>query len=660
MKEFKIKNELSGSRDIKLDDELNRVRQRVVVPEISKIKFTDHLNDISSVSLSLPWIDVSHYFTKIGICRRSSDSEFVRHNYEVNDDGNLTCIHDNHSLDSPYVRCKSDIIRRRREKKDLLKAEEFKAPGDITIYRMYWTKNGIHIWLPFPGFGYNGQTIEMAKDRVFRSDGHIRLSFRRPQHEIHRLIKENFPNEKLAKKYIKYEVLKIIKFQGNWQKFEEIEDDDKRKEEIEKAHKKTQDLADLVEKFWIGFYHYQYPEFGGNYEEGGSDHGRSFEVFPYETINDILNNVIYFSIFAGPKRILTKELGLNYPTQEGKIDVNIQYWYGTKNFMEIYHKKQYKVIRELFEKGYSVQGIAEYFNKKAGSHKSPNIEYFSDVLKQKIFTRFPEDTYIRKIQAEILLPIIIKYMKKGYDSYLSLLEVLPGFDRDIDEIKSELVESGKYSMPEEIPTHKINEKRSHRIQGFFRTYYGPISELKKKYGLERSREQLWEGAVRLIKEKGSMRGQNEFTKTDFLEEMNLPAKSGFRKVCNTYFGVDYNWMEFKRLVLAGKLPPKDSKEITLLSPLEWLKKNITAENLKEILVLLSPNKISEILGVNMGQIKALAQDLYRIDLTGRDAGYYISIRRSIEYNENKSPYYEDYSLWEKFLKDIGKYGSKSF
>ena len=87
----------------------------------------------------------------------------------------------------------------------------------------------------------------------------------------------------------------------------------------------------------------------------------------------------------------------------------------------------------------------------------------------------------------------------------------------------------------------------------------------------------------------------------------------------------------------------------------WLRKKLPKRILKEIIKVLSPNKIAKLLGVHRSTIMNLS-DEYNIYFF--DGGYYLSIDRFIRYQDKDSEFYEPYHRWLDYLKKIGKFSNQ--
>lgn len=84
----------------------------------------------------------------------------------------------------------------------------------------------------------------------------------------------------------------------------------------------------------------------------------------------------------------------------------------------------------------------------------------------------------------------------------------------------------------------------------------------------------------------------------------------------------------------------------------WLRKKLPKGILKEIIKVLSPNKIAKLLGVHRSTIMNLANEY---GIYSFDGGHYISIDRFIRYQDKDSEFYEPYNRWLDYLKKIGKF-----
>ena len=249
--------------------------------EFKPVNTNDKSNSILYYSiLERPAKIVNHYYDALGKCRRNSGSPIRRHNYIIISNQQISCVDCGYTILNPDVKESSLYLR----KHQLENLDKNKQAGDMTIYRISVKrifKNGKLEWLPFPGLNYVGQTIYTGEKR-FKS--HITSAFGNDKNtEFGNFIIDITnnglaqPNKKkaksLIKKILKVEILQIVRFQGEWEAIRKIIDHDELQKKIKKADRVTEELANEVEKYWIGWYKTQYEEFGKNIEEGGSLRG---------------------------------------------------------------------------------------------------------------------------------------------------------------------------------------------------------------------------------------------------------------------------------------------------------------------------------------------------------------------------------------------------
>ena len=148
-----------------------------------------------------------------------------------------------------------------------------------------------------------------------------------------------------------------------------------------------------------------------------------------------------------------------------------------------------------------------------------------------------------------------------------------------------------------------------------------------------------------IIEKLNLR-KNEIVKTK-AHTINIGVKL-FEEILKNYkFSMNRKKIDLEFFREYYKLKPKPPTPQRI-----WLKENLPKHVLKEIIKVLSPNRIAKLLGVGRSTIKNLI-DEYGINYF--DGGYYISIDRFIRYQNRDSEFYKPYSQWLDYLKKIGKY-----
>lgn len=86
----------------------------------------------------------------------------------------------------------------------------------------------------------------------------------------------------------------------------------------------------------------------------------------------------------------------------------------------------------------------------------------------------------------------------------------------------------------------------------------------------------------------------------------------------------------------------------------WLREKLSKKTLQQILKILSPNKIAEILGISRATIVKFIEE---IDISFFDAGHYLSIEQFIHHRGRNSEFYELYHCWLDYLREIGKFSN---
>jgi len=301
--------------------------------------------------LRRPWDMVSHYFERYKGCTTGPSQNIERHNYEIISPNIIKC-----------VGCGKILINKRIEhfqaifsKRKMRNLDKNKDKGDVTIYRVYLQKDHYKIYLPFPGKSYVGQTVSQitvswSKNfEASRWNKHLSAAFNPKYKDYHskfsRAIRKHSNNFKnLARNLFKVEVLQIIKFQGD--------------------EKITQELANEIESFWIGYYHTQFDEFGWNLLPGGQDyHGNPIERIIKEPVE--FENLIEQSIFIkwqdGPLEFIAR----HYRCNDSTVYEACYYWFG-KNYREIRYDKIKRHLELLMLEGYKSPDVRSYFKLPKG------------------------------------------------------------------------------------------------------------------------------------------------------------------------------------------------------------------------------------------------------------------------------------------------------
>ncbi len=447
--------------------------ERTIIKDLKRFELTDYYQrhfaeNKNFTQLNKPRDLVNHYFKELGKCCFNHKLTKGRHNYILKDNHTLLCPDCKKILKNNEF-SESVITKNTRELKKLEKSKSF---CDITIYRVYYTRtlaNGKREWLPFPGIGYGGQTIEKARKRIY--NGHIKNAFdvKKKHMYFENSIKKNFIVKEIARKYIRIKILQIVRFQGDINMIRIIENPNHKKEKLEEAINSTQKLADNAEKFWIGYYKTQFKEFGRNIEEGGKEN-RMVLIDPVRLDESIKKNM-HVRRSRSPFENVRKELN----TTRAVLVNNLLFYYG-KSLKDITHELILKETKKLFELGYVAKGIAIKLRLEGEIENASKT--VSDWIRNEIYNeRFPEKPNYRRIRDKILSEIIEQKVREGCTTIKSLMIALPGF---------------------EVPGETIREK-SWEMKRFVANNLGGIKKLNKKYH-EKPKKDYLPDAIRIIKD----------------------------------------------------------------------------------------------------------------------------------------------------------------
>jgi len=447
--------------------------ERIIIKDLKRFELTEYFHqniaeNKNFTQLNKPRDLVSHYFKEFGKCCFNRKLTKGRHNYVLKDNHTLFCSDCKKNLKNIEF-SESIITMNNNELKSL---ENSKSFGDFTIYRVYFTRtlaNGKKEWLPFPGIGYEGQTIEKARERLYY--GHIKNAFdvKKKHMYFENSIKKNFIVKEMARKYIRIKILQIVRFQGDINVIWNIENPNHKKERLEEAINSTQKLADNAEKFWIGYYKTQYKEFGRNIEEGGREN--KLVLIDPVRLDESIRNIMHVRRSKSPFEKVRKELS----TTRAVLVNNLLYYYG-KSLKDITHEMILKETKKLFELGYVVKDVAIKLRLEGEIENASKT--ISDWIRNEIYNeRFPEKPKYRRIRDIILSEIIEQKVKEGCTTLKSLLTALPGF---------------------EVPGETIREK-SWEMKRFVINNLGGIKKLNKKYHDYPKKDYLPD-AIRIIRD----------------------------------------------------------------------------------------------------------------------------------------------------------------
>jgi hypothetical protein len=87
----------------------------------------------------------------------------------------------------------------------------------------------------------------------------------------------------------------------------------------------------------------------------------------------------------------------------------------------------------------------------------------------------------------------------------------------------------------------------------------------------------------------------------------------------------------------------------------WVNNVLKKEDLEKMLLVLSPNYIANRLELSITAIKWLIKKVHRLKIRKNGRKYYNTINKSI-YSEGKnSVYYDEWSYWDAYLKNLEKF-----
>jgi len=446
--------------------------ERTIIKDLKRFELIDYYKrnfaeNKKLTQLNKPRDLVNHYFKEYGKCCFNRKLTKDRHNFILKNNYTLLCPDCKKVLKNNEF--SESVITMRNN--DLKKLENSKSFGDITIYRVYFTRtlaNGKKEWLTFPGIGYEGQTINTIEERIY--NGHIKNAFdvKKKHTYFENTIKRNFIIKDIARRYIRFKILQIIRFQGDINAIHNIANPIMKSEKLEEAINSTQKLADNAEKFWIGYYKTQYKEFGRNIEVGGKEN-RITLIHPVK-LDEEIRNIAHIRRSRGPFEKLRKELN----TTRRVLINNLLYYYG-KSLKDITHNMLLKDTQELFELGYVVKEIALKLRLEGELENASKT--ISDWIRNEIYNeRFPEKPNYRRIRDKILSEIIEKKVKEGCVTLKLLMQALPGF---------------------EVPGETRREK-SWELKRFVINNLGGIKKLNKKYS--KPKKDYLNDAINIIKD----------------------------------------------------------------------------------------------------------------------------------------------------------------
>lgn len=407
----------------------------------------------------------------------------------------LVCKHCGHELFNDDVSGLSNVRR-----VQLWVDDQNKSQGDITIYYISWRKNQDDEWLSFPGLFYPGLTEKSAEERAFGSGGHFYKAFNNPSTSIEHTIKKYGLNLERARQIFKVEVLQIVKYQG--------------------SKEATMELASKIEKFWIGYFHSQFYEFGRNIESGGSDVRESI-ILQFNILDNALKEACKLPRVGDiqRKQYVYNRVGLK-ETQNRILDNSIEFWYRFSEckFENAIRLKRFEIIKILFEQGYKAAYIADEIN--ADRH-----DVVQWIIEDIYNDRYPGFDY-KKIHKAVLSEKIISSVSNGRITPDQILEDLSGLV-SVDAVK-----------------HHVRQN------------LGGWDNLINNYA---PKEDYWIIAKSLLEHRQNeikLGRASDYTAVEFAQALgsNTVHTSSAIKFIKRKLNTDMTWIEIRTYILSGVLP----------------------------------------------------------------------------------------------------------
>lgn len=341
-----------------------------------------------------------------------------------------------------------------------------KGTGDITIYRISWKKDKtLSTYLEFPGLCYSGQTLRTALERAwshYLQSSYVSSTFARTLKQ-YKLTKNQFL------RLFKVDILKIVRFQGDLSSINEIDNLYDKGIAMGLARERTQALADSVERFFIGFYKSQYPEFGRNYLEGGRFVAPTEKrIIDYEDLYKALDVSRHlFSRVNKPRENIINLLNSlkKYPFKITReiLESNLDYYFQDNKITTLLEGMIIKDIVDLAKRYVNIIDIAKILNIRI-----QKIAKFSPQgIKRLLKKHFEDITGIRNadikdIRRYLTSEFIEQLVKSGYSDIKSLHSEVWGY-QSIDSLGAFIVrELGgiwnlvkKYKSTSSIPRFRI-------------------------------------------------------------------------------------------------------------------------------------------------------------------------------------------------------------
>ncbi|MFX1444871.1 MAG: hypothetical protein ACFFHV_15775 [Promethearchaeota archaeon] len=336
-------------------------------------------------------------------CRRSKGSVYMRHNFKLLTPQRIECVDCGVSINLTTRELKYSIHTLKQTK--LRELDKNKNPRDITIYALKIKKKYREKLKIKNDEKYIGQTtsrITVKKtDKILGKNrwiGHLTNIFNENHHNpiLSNIVLKYCKNKNEALEVFEIMVLQIIKNQGD--------------------KKSTQIKADNAEKFWIGFFHTQFIEFGWNIDEGGYFGVKEKEYIIYKDLENAIVASLDIHWHDGPMEYLKTTLDKS----DYIINNNIAYHYRDSYGEEVENYnilRKVRIVRErvipLIEEGYNSVEIENHISIKLTWSQLPSL--IKDVLKDPNFE-------FKKFRNKILIKKIRRIIRSGNLSYQKIAE----------------------------------------------------------------------------------------------------------------------------------------------------------------------------------------------------------------------------------------------
>jgi len=351
---------------------------------------------------------------------------FERHNYKPSAWGKLQCVDCGHKLELSQDDLETSAMSEKLSKLKLIEMDKNKKvrpkyDSDYTIYKISLSKEVLDLlhsvisdaliskleamFSTVDELNYIGKTFKHAEKRFIR--GHLDKAFSGGgSSDFHDFIREYFPDRDLANELFSIEVLQVLDYELYL-------------DQIIQA-------ADNAERYWIGYFHSQFREYGFNTAPGGAHFGESFSLpdIDFKTFDSLIRESVHISLSDGPLDWISERLpngGSTRWIQEACYDI-----YG-ESYSDI--RKEYieDELLPLIKEGWRGHAITEMFGLKTRNDEGSIAPSGTYRVTQWCKELFDDDTMTISKARRLFLPAIIKQLiRKGFLTYKDIADQLPG------------------------------------------------------------------------------------------------------------------------------------------------------------------------------------------------------------------------------------------